>query len=476
MSIAARKRIELQCKIASLQLELTDWRNHSRANQRLAKHYSQIRRLSDQLNRLISLVQTHLEQVDDDESELLKQCSRLEAAALELHWIWGFFRNKFALRSVEWFSPYLSAIDELAWECYKPARQANTDWDIASATKEPPLVFFSNKSMPFTLPRAAPFVIEDINSDSLRTEQFWQALKLIPIPIIGVPWLLAQHLPGALIIAHEVGHNVEADFELSSTLLSMLDESMSRARPSIEPARRGAWRAWISEVFADVYATLTFGPAFVYMLVDLLASDKTTIETEHIDASDWGDYPTSYIRILIGIRVLLIQGHNKESDKIEASWRETYPNHAMKDFEKDVAQIVDTILQGPLPQFGGRTLTQLIFFGPADQSNATIEAERLLKDFKPATDHVRTLFAATALAFVEDPMQYGQANVQARVVKRVAEIQQDGLTRGSTDMPITRDVERIDSENANKLLSLLTTATTAPSSTRTCWPTRDVQH
>jgi hypothetical protein len=459
MTIAARKRIELQCKIASLQLELNDWRTHSQANQRLAKHYSQIRRLSNELDSVMTTIRARLDELHD-ESELLKQCWLFESMALEVHWLWGFFRNKFALRSVEWFSSYLSAVDELAWQCYKPARQAATALDTAASSKEPPLVFFSNERVPFTVPRGAPFEMGDIDTEEIGTGQLRQALHLTPIPVIGVPWLLAQHLPGALIIAHEVGHNVEADFDLSATLVSLVDESMSRARHPIEPARQSAWRAWIPEVFADIYAALAIGPAFVSTLVDLLATDKTLIETQRADKRDWGEYPTRYLRMLIGSRVLRVQGHDKESEAIEAGWRKTYTSHGMQDFERDVATIVDAILSGSYPQFGGLTLTQLISFGPAEQSRAMMEAKRLLNGFSPVTDKVRTLFAAAALAFVEDPEQYARANVQPRIVNRVAEIVGDGLTRGPADVPTPKDFEKLDREAADKLLALLSGITT----------------
>ena len=80
----------------------------------------------------------------------------------------------------------------------------------AGKLKEPPLLFCSSNASPFIQRRNTPFLAEGVTADDM--ERFDAALAFLPIPIIGVPWSQANHLPAAVVIGHEVGHAVERDF------------------------------------------------------------------------------------------------------------------------------------------------------------------------------------------------------------------------------------------------------------------------
>ena len=122
MTLAYRKKIELQQKLASLQSEFDDWRKKSKAYQPLEKHQSQIHRVTLQLEGLNEQIEFELDQLPDTGLDVLSKARDLELAMLESHRVWDFFRSKLSLRSIEWFNRYLIAADELAWECYSAAQ------------------------------------------------------------------------------------------------------------------------------------------------------------------------------------------------------------------------------------------------------------------------------------------------------------------------------------------------------------------
>src|SRR6185312_7371364 len=93
------------------------------------------------------------------------------------------------------------------------------------AVKEPPLVFFNGGSSPFTMPRNYAFQAEAVAGESIESEQVTAILRALPIPVIGVPWFQIQHLPEMLVVAHEVGHDVESDFKLTDDLLTAVDKA-----------------------------------------------------------------------------------------------------------------------------------------------------------------------------------------------------------------------------------------------------------
>ena len=212
MNLSARKVIELEQKLNSLKSEFQEWRDRSEEYKPLEKHHTQINRITKQLDGLQEIISSCLKRVIGNDQEILAKCRELEAMVLEVHRIWGFFRSKLILRNVEWFKSYLDAADDLAWVCYKAAQEKVLSEHVSRETlKEPPLVFFNGGSSPFAVSRNWAYQAEEVPGEALKTEAFTQVLKALPIPIIGIPWFQIQHLPDAIVIAHEVGHNVEED-------------------------------------------------------------------------------------------------------------------------------------------------------------------------------------------------------------------------------------------------------------------------
>src|SRR5262249_23204622 len=124
---------------------------------------------------------------------LLQAADSLERKTLAVHTVWDFFRSKLALREVGTFAPYLALADAFTRECYvEPFRVLN---NIAKDQFCPaPLVTFDNEISPWARPR------NDEKPDAqaggfLTSQQFSDALKQLPIALIGLPWSFLSYLP-----------------------------------------------------------------------------------------------------------------------------------------------------------------------------------------------------------------------------------------------------------------------------------------
>ncbi|HEX8536254.1 MAG TPA: hypothetical protein VF664_02230, partial [Cystobacter sp.] len=371
MSLVARKEQELTCKLSSLEQELNWWMELSAAGKPFEKHYSQIRRIRTQLQQTRTSLGTTLSQYAR-EGKLLAQCRKFEVMLLELHRVWDFFRSKLAQRGVELFMPYLAVADELAWACYKPAREA-VPKSQQEKLKQPPLVFFSPRSTPFTLERDRSYLTDVAPGASLKNEDLVQVLKAMPFSVVGIPWFQAWHLPDVLIVAHEVGHSVELDFGLTETIAELIRGVVQ------EPERQSAWLAWAGEIFADVYGVFSAGPAYVSALMDFLARDPQEISVEERSSADWKIYPTDDLRVVFALETLSAFGFASESDDLKQAWRTDFRERAMPvEFEADAREVAKALVRGPYKGLGGKSLEQLGSFSKQDQQQAAKIRDDLL--------------------------------------------------------------------------------------------------
>jgi len=453
MTVVERKALELERKLDSLTSELQRWREESEESKPFEKHHSQIRRISSQLTGLQEALRAKL-QGYAQAGTLLSACPQLEEDILDLHCVWDFFRSKLALRAVPFFKKYLAAADELAWKCYKPARsRAHAVGGQARPIKEPPLVFFDANSSPFARFRLSAYEsVGENRQRSTDTTGLPPLIQVLPIPLIGTPWFQAHHLSDALILSHEVGHIVEDDFRLTSTLQGLLGKA------GVPDERLPAWAAWLREVFADVYGCLALGPAFVSALMDFLAAEPQHITHQRLDALRWGPYPTRFLRVLLNLQVVDAMGFKQEADKYRKGWRALYPQHAMDSgFEEDIPKVVGALLKGPYPEFGGVSLREVLCFSAEEQVAASQDASRLLTPENPRSSNVRVLLAAARLAYEQNPKAYAKNDAQLVVLTRIEQALETGV-RNSPQGQGTQEakaLEKADREAGAQLLGFL---------------------
>lgn len=437
ISLITSKELELSRKLDSLAEELKLWCEESEEQKPLAKHHSQLLRITDELLAVLKRVRDEVAAVARQPPlparphPLLGRGRELQKMILELHHIWDYFRSKLALRYVPALRDYLAAADELAFACYEPVQKLlGQSPGAAKRVKDLPLVYLTSALSPFITPRHLEFTAALVApGEAQQRAYFKDVLQRLPIPVLGVPWFQVAHLPESLVIAHEVGHLIEEDCELAGVLTATVDATVA-------PARQTAWRSWIGELFADLYACMALGPAYVGTLLGFLAQDPETVQRAvKPTQSGWGAYPTDALRIHFNVEVLRQRGFDGEAGELLKRWQDLYPQHAMTGYMADIAPLVAGLLDTGCPALGGAAIKTLISFTSNDHASAQSDAQAVLgseraKRGDTASKQVRLRFISAALAFLSDPDQY-QRRAQASLLKSVLELRGTSVRGGS---------------------------------------------
>jgi hypothetical protein len=320
---------------------------------------------------------------------------------LDLHHVWDFFRSKLVLRTVEPLRPFLEAADEYAWALYRPAVEASGH---TGTLREPPLVYLDRGMAPFAAARGSSY--RDLLPRDVRTGSGAAAASVLPFPVIGVPWYFTAYLPGALLIAHEVGHHIEDDCRLKDELTACLGD-----------AGLAAWTPWASEVFADVVAAVACGSPYLTVLED--AMDTAPDEDSR--------YPPAKVRVALCRAV------------------------ATGEPSSDEAGIAAAAIAGRRwAGLGGGRLEDIVRPGTADKVPGG--AAGLLGGLASRLSDVRAVLPAAALAFHRDPAQFLSRKVSQRAVAEVLALRPKGR-RASNATAAARNAR--DASAATALLDLL---------------------
>jgi hypothetical protein len=391
-SIANRKRIELEQKLNALNIEFMEWSQISQAGQLLEKHHTQVLVVTSGLKGFAEKIRSELERAKQPE-EILTAARNLQALILAVRRIWEYFRSKWIQRREDKFQHYLKAADELVWSFYEPVLRHQCPTPVSPCRREPPLVFLNGGLSPFALSRNQMFQAEQVVGQAIPEDrQLQRYLRQLPIPIIGVPWFQICHLPDALVLAHETAHAIESDFALH--------EELEKRYAVVAPA----WKAWQSEVFADLFGCMVMGPPFLGSLIDFLAIGKAEITSESRLPPDWGDYPTAALRILLCVAALQELGFHSEAERLLAQWSAEYPGHTMLEYEKHFSTIIAATLTQPLSSLNCALLeVPGLKFTQTQMEEAITTADSLANGTIPETGSIRILFGAMRILFEANP-------------------------------------------------------------------------
>jgi hypothetical protein len=427
-----RKKAELELKVRGLTDEMDRWCKLSEAKGALEKHHSQIRAVASGLRIAAAKLLEEVGALASTPEKLTASASRIEVSVLDLHQVWAFYREKLALRLAEWCRDYLEAADELCWACYRPPREcAQAAGTIAASTlREPPLVFLSVDPSPFVLPRGFKRDDPDALAGMLAAEHRDEALRLLPLPLMGLPWFQLAHLPDAVVLGHEVGHAVEADLKLE-------DEVQGHVCSAVPKSRRAAWTAWRAEVFADLYAVLCTGPAFVGAMTDFFEAHPTW---DPPLGPPWSEHPPNGLRVLLCIEALAHLGHGPAAVGLRAHWAQRWAGQDSKAYEPDAREVAAVVLGGTYSRLGGAKLSSVLNFTRKQQEDAAAAAKAALTKYATVTTDVRCLFAAARLAFEDDPATFarpspeGEQGAADRLIQAVVRAREQGV-RGVPGAP-----------------------------------------
>ncbi len=459
--LAVRRREELAAKLSSLDAEFAYWKTQTEAlDTGLRRHFTQVRRLAATLDGLLEPVRATIGALAaKPPGAVLQEARDCETDLLAAHAIWEVFRSKLVLRQTEHFRARLAAADDLAYACYAPAHEA-----FGGEPKSAPLVYLTSTWSPFARSRDASFLNEvragSGTSGALTGELFQEVLSRLPIPLVGLPWYQAFYVPGAILLAHEVGHVVEWDFGLTDAIAAALDGA------GLEHA--DVWKGWASEMFADVYGCHAMGPAFAGALIDFLAGPIGEIAGEERRG---GRYPTRALRVELAARVLARHGHDDAATRLRAAWRSTYGTMSvMGEFLAELDEVVVALCDGP---YAGHTLADVIAFPHAERVVA-LAADHAGAGDKASLDgqtfdDPRLVFAAA---------QHIHENPGGRNLTRAYELLSARATTGGDHVlrfrprgapecvppaaPTPEQLDAVDRRNGRALRALLTAAAAGP--------------
>jgi hypothetical protein len=368
-------------------------------------------------------------------------------------------------REEDSFLPYLRAADEFVWNCYQPILKIVYPDIVSSPAKQPPLVFFNGGISPFSLSRGKPFQPEQIAGDILNINPDEYVTKL-PIPVVGVPWDQVSHLPAVLVLGHEVGHIVEADFRLEAGVKQMLKNALEQRQA--DETRTEAWNEWLGEIFADLYGCLAAGPAFAGALIDFIAKGKQAICSEAKIAPGWGRYPTDFLRVRIILKALELMGFDQTPAAVE--YRELWANYSSgmhQAYTDDAPVIVEALLKGKHPVLGNKSIMEIFSFSK-DQQEAVGTLVEKFSDTPlntiveiPSKD-IRVLFAALRRAFETNPDKYEESKYGEAVLTHiVGKVIQKGVRAGEVKLDgsaLNKKLEVYKSGGADLVESLFAAA------------------
>jgi hypothetical protein len=400
-----RKRVELTAKLTSLQADIVQWSARSEAGKELEKHHSQVRRLE----RDFLPVADRLAQEAHDEA-IAERWRVVERAAQDLLSVWGYFRDKLAVRLVSNYGRYLAAADDFAWACYQPAQRAAVATGAVeeSVVREPPLTCLEDVGSPFSLVRGSPYEGE-LSASQPLTSSSRALLRRLPVPVIAIPWFQLEHLPDALVIAHEVGHHVLGDIRLEDEIVRTVEGVGNSCRSS-----------WAAEIFCDVFGTVCAGSAFAASLGDFLRVAEIAD-----DATDRYPPTTTRLGLCLAVMELPEIGSTEAARDLRERW--AAEGFTIPEVEQATATAVATAVATTRYGQIGVRVVDLEPFTAYEERIKDEESVELLARRETATRDPRVLLAAASAAFALEPEGYRQKQVGESVLDAAHRIREPGV-------------------------------------------------
>jgi len=318
IDLSIRRRLEAKQRSTSLKAVLDRW--YSDAHDPMKTNQSQI--LSAE--RMLRVVERRLE----DQAAPLAARDHLRLT-VHAHSIWEALHARFSQRTEAAFREFLAVADQLAYDCYYPA--------LSQAAKAPPLVVLAGALDPQMFLRNQGLFL-DPSSPLREALPEITAANHFPFPLITLPWHQPFQYEGLVFVAHETGHAVEDDLQLTVGLQKAIGNA------GLSPKRLVHWLRWQRELFADRWACTACGEAYVCALADYLSIGKSTDPP----IAEGSKYPPAWLRIAANVQFLADLGLPAENAK---AWAAHYPAVAGEaEFVDDLVEYSPCLLAGA-PEF-----------------------------------------------------------------------------------------------------------------------------
>jgi hypothetical protein len=315
---------------------------------------------------------------------LLQRKEALTGQVFYVEGIWDFYFDLFVQR-LSAFGERLRAVDRIGANCYEDLYLG-----LGTARPVPRLLPFSYASAgfsPLTYRRRVPL-------RRLRRHPNLFPLVVFPQHRLDNVWALSS-------VLHEVSHNLQADLGLWEVMPKLVFDRLTRDG-GLPPDLAAIWARWHKEIAADMFALVLGGPATVESLMDVVGrSRKATVR--YVAGSV---HPTPVLRVPINLVLLRRLGFGATADAIAGAWHRLYPVVSTADipaglqrtFRRAAELTVDTMVFTPRPQLAGKTLAQLVEFGPSQMALIEQAAGRLAKGEDVGSVPARLMISAARRA------------------------------------------------------------------------------
>lgn len=375
MDLLLLRKNELERRTKELPAEVAEWRAATESDLDSNLHFSQMLAIDELIK---AYGRTYTEKLKNLPASSEKPA--YEAALFDVlttiasaQRAWDFFRKKFDQRKSVRYVTRLRAADIIAIDCYDAAIGAAKakGWIAEDEIREPPLTYLSPEISPMTWARGTR--PNDGRSEELEG-------KTLPIPVVEVPYDQMANVWELLSISHEVGHEIDADLKLLPAIKTNLSKAFQNG--TIPPERRRRWLGWASEIFPDLLALQLSGPAFAYMLRNILILPSAAVTNIVL-----GDvHPNHYLRMLLCTTYIkgmgaashdaafqtALDGHAAD---LESTWKDLYGDPpALADYLADIPIVISSVMDSPIPTMNGATLRSLVDYTAAQEAAITANA------------------------------------------------------------------------------------------------------
>lgn len=386
------RREELRRRVEALPKEIAAWKDRAQNELDMNAHFSQVQAIGLLMSGSIEKQTAMLNglKADGDGETFRAQALDLIAEIITAQKIWDFFRDKLDLRFSPTFKSPLWIADTVAWDCYRPVLEAASVMGLLpkSQFREPPLTYLTAEFSPATWVRG---------SRPNDGREYDLGTSTLPVPVIELPWDHVTNTWEFLSLHHEVGHDLEADFNLRASLQLSLQTVLSAA--GVPAKRINIWQAWQGEVFADLVGLQLAGPAFGEALMNLLLLPSQMVTA--YDAQD--PHPSHYPRILMNAAYMrtLAPGRaeiNLDADDLEARWKAFYgEQHQFDELTGDFPHVFKALMDSPMAVLKGKTIRELIPFGVKEDARIRAASQYLLSGMDaPAKGSIRPRHCVSA--------------------------------------------------------------------------------
>lgn len=337
-------QLEFEMQVHAFELEIEQWRKRARSKrERLALNYSQIMAICITLEDMQQRHRARLARLysGDTTEQFLSNYRQVERALAHTHGVAAVFRHLLAQRhGPDQYVAALTATDIVSADCYQECVERAAALGALDPTRcrVPPLTYLSSDGSPAAYTRANTIELLGFRLSGEKE-------KLLPVPVISLPfhYVPTVWMYGALY--HEVGHLMDNELGLRAQIARALGEPLSAA--GHDGSRRAQWKEWAAELIADSFGIMLGGLGYALTLALLLQAEATEVLSVPVTA-----YPPRLVRIVLVTTILERLGPPawvSAAHELRTSWLALYPEHAqLRPLLADLAWVVPMLLDTEL--------------------------------------------------------------------------------------------------------------------------------